>query len=146
MESLSPSPSHSLRNSHASPVPKDSRQSLAAPRSLGKALTRQAARVAQEVRTDGTGSTRALVRPVIPRKMEHSPFRPQRECGGTFDRSGRGDAGAATGIRDARNRVTGIAPLGVPPPRLRATAEPMPERAEYHRGQSGYRVQVRGGR
>lgn len=81
-----------------------------------------------EVRTDGTGSTQALVPWPLFRKNANIPLlQPARgEVGEPFDLVWERRRGAA-GIRDAGNRVTGIAAAQYRLLRaLGATAEPMP--------------------
>lgn len=78
----------------------------------GEGLEGRPKRPRQEGRTAGAGSTRTSVHdPVIPRKNgTFCSFRQQRGGGENPSiSSGRDDADAATRIRDAGNRVTGIA-------------------------------------
>lgn len=101
----------------------------------------------RERRVAGTSSTRASVDdPIIPRKNgTFRSFRPQRGGGGTL----RSSLGEATRMQPPKSGTLGAAlreslTPGVPPPRCREAAGPMPGRAGSLGGQSAYRPQVRG--
>ena len=147
MESWPPSPSLSLRSSHASPVPKDTRLSLAALSTLGKASKGgRRGRGKKGGRQARAAPGLQFTTPLFHGKMEHSaPSARKGEVGRTL----RSRLGAATRTQRPESGTPGTAlresqPLGEPPRRLRAAAEPMPARVGSRGRQSAYRSQVRG--